>query len=390
MQSHFERGEYLEAAKAAVDGLRDPNLKPQILAFMENKGPLVIEKALYQGEILMKRKARRDAIYYHQALIPVLEEMILLDVPLLSLKEAATRAEKNLGIAISQYMTYHYTSGEKAYSQKKYRESIRYFNNVLDYDAYDKETMTYIKEATQKARRILSISPFFKPADPMTQILTETISGLYTNAPPPEGIFETTLIIDGLDLPAKFNAFLLESFNHKKTTFLTVSLDYEDHPIKHTNYYLEGTIDAKVQDNGPSPYNVKTHTSLLRYMRKEKGKEVWQDTYFTYNVYTIEQSVTILIDAQLHLTINNEQISALNFEKTASTETEFRGSAQGLPSNAERILYPPAFLDFPDRPFRINKSLLVNQALKKAAEHLGEKILETIDRDLDPAMLDEL
>jgi hypothetical protein len=384
MEDSFHRGQYLKAAQSAINGMREISLRPQVEAFMLDYGDLVIEKSLLQGELLMKREKDEDSILYFQALLKVFGEMKLLSFPVVSLEQGLVKAGQLLDDSIEQYTKVHYRLGKETYKRNLYRKSLDHFTAVRKYHSGYESTDLFFKKARDRAQRQLSITPFYKSANTVTEIIADTITSMLTGSNGDKGrAIRIPLRVAGVDVPNSFTRRLMERVRAKKSAFLTVSVDDIAEPIENTHYYLEGKIDAQVENTSSGVFDSRVKDSL-RYSYRDKGNILWETAYFEYDLFKSYYQVIVTVEASLYLTENDKKVADIPFDKYVKEETVFRGEARTLPNNAIELHYPMSYLQLQKSANTLNKTEIVERAIFNAAEYLGEQVLKIIDKDLDP------
>ncbi len=387
MESAYQDGRYIASAKLAIEGMRDPALRPQILEFMKKNGEDLLKKAVLRGQVLEQNTESDEAIQYYQALETVLQEMRFLDFSLLPLEKTLENSRVLKNNFITRYIETQYMLGVKAYKNRTFRKSLDHFLKINTYSLSDyQDTAQYMEKAAHSAKRAISVTPFFKPADPMTQILTDTISGIITGTAPPKGILKIPLKIENVDILSLVTALLIQDLNHKKSRFLSFSLDAPHESIEGKHYYMEGIIDAEVARDKTS---TETKTDILRYRVEENGVSRWRDFSFQYLIMRRVYEISLTVQAQLYLAKSDKKVTGFVVTKHAVDEKQWRSVIKELPEKALEIAYPEGYTRISSHAMEPNKMQVIERAVQKTVHDLSTMILETIDKDLDPFILDD-
>ncbi|MCP4049526.1 MAG: hypothetical protein GY730_02315 [bacterium] len=379
---HYDSGRYLEAAKSIVDGVKNPDLKPEIESFVASDGAVLLDKALYKGDIIQNDKDKEAAVTYYETLVRVLKEMSLLDIKLSNIDESIVLAEDRFNNAVSIYCQEQYKLGKQAFEEEYYRKSLEHFKKINIYKSGYKKTPDYIRKAYKSAQRYISIAPFFKKADSVTQLISDTLTGIFNNEHNP-GIRKLPLNIEGVDIPSAYTRAVFNSFYSVKSHYLRFSIDDTDEKIGHTQYYIEGDVDVRIYNNSADPDRTKVN-DILTYTYIQNGNVFEKDRSFEYEIMTSEFECTVIVRAFLYLTENDVKIAELFFEKPVSAKNRYRSTADNLPENARSIIYPEAYRAVSLYPDPVNKAEVIVKAVKAAAEQLVNEFLVVIDKDHDP------
>lgn len=340
MESSYNEGRFLDTARYAVDGMRNPEYKPKVIEFMSKNGEDILKKVFFKGERLLAQNTGTDsAIQYFDALQQILEEMVTLDIPVANLRTYIQDAEKNKTIAVKKYIEYNYQAGKDAFGRKLYRKADTYFNNVAKYETHYIDTDDYSQKIAVKARRTAVVTPLYKPVNAITQFAGDTLANFITAGKSNAGILADSFIIDGIDVTDTLNSKFMYELNRKKSQYLQCTMSDMPSSISGTHYYVQGIFDGSEIKN--------KYTTL-----NNNGKEI----------LNIEYGITLTIKTSIFLAKTREEVKTISFQVESRSLFQFNDNNEGFYS----------------------KSAVIQDVLNKAATRLSSEILEVIDRDMDP------
>ncbi|MFT5171445.1 MAG: hypothetical protein ACI9BD_001222 [Candidatus Marinamargulisbacteria bacterium] len=385
LEAYYFAGKYPESIVSAIEGMRSKDLQPKIKDFMKVNGKALVFKAVYDGKVLMKRTRSDDSIRYFQNLLPLFEELALMDFDLTTLETAIRDVESLLETTIVTYVAEHYRLGKHAFEKNFYRKSASHMRRVEAYLPNYKDTSKIIKDAEKLSQRRISISPFFKPADPLSQLISNTLTGLLTGNQSTT-IIKSDLVIKGINIPSHFTRTLLTSLDKQKSEFLRFSIDSENQDISHAHYYIEGMIDATETRVDKSQVR-ESHSDILNYSYASNGSIQWASHSFEYDIYKQSYEVVISIHADLFLKDSHEKVETISFEKRSIKTIAFAGPPIYVPENAIEKRFSNHYIKQTRGSEEIDKKRLIRNTLLLTANAFSQKLLRIIDRDMDPYLI---
>ena len=380
MDKFYKEGRYLQASRSAVEGLQNPDLRPKIEEFMSLNGALMMDKALQKGLLLVNRRKDEEGIFYLQEFASILEQLLLLNVPIDQLDGYLDQVEGDLEEAIIRYVEVQYDDGKAAFRNKRFRKAIRLFDRVKKYESSGyKQTDDLSSKAYSFSLRKILLIPAYKPADAVTQVVTDTILGLLGGGAPPDGTLNVSLRIERLDIIDKYNRALLAQLNSHKTPYINIEQGQRYKSLQ-SHYYINGEIDARVDYDESNRYK---NTGTLRF---QEGK-VWKSRSFGYDVRILRYKVSVSLKGGIFLINNNEQVGSFNTEKSAEAKVKYTENPTNVPVRFNKIEYPYEFQNLRHVNKTINKATIIDKAVERAAEQVSRDILRIVDKDLDPYIL---
>ena len=382
----FQAGDYHTVSVKIIDELNRSPVSNDVLEFLNEYGEIFILKGYKKGQFLLTKQQYIECMDLTSAYMFVLESFdqkgyfpelvpLHLDFAMDLFKQAK-----------SEFITFKYELASRDFNQKRYRSS--YFH-LLDLHAHTrgyKESLVLEERAFANAQRHVSISPFIKLADPISIFLNKSLSQVFG------GHFHDNielngipLIIDGIDITAKFNQTMMELLQQKKSQFLTITFDTIREDISGSTYYVEGILDAEVDDFSNQPIEeTRSDVLLFRYSTSEP----WQEFPFDYTVQKVQYGLNLIVKADIYMTHNDEKVSSLYFNKRFDDSFLIRGEPITFPSGSPIVQFPSNYLQYPQTIRKMNAAYVIDQTILNAAGELVSKIIETIDNDLDPYSLD--
>lgn len=342
MESAYKEGQYLNAAQYAIEGMRNPELKSQVKEFITKNGEELLKKAFFKGDRMLSSDNSERTIFYFQALTKILEEMIILDMPIKGLPDYILASQGKTERAITQFSDARYAAGQAAYSRKLYRKAADEFSLALKYSPNNKDASDYLTKSDKHAQRIVSIAPLYKPVNVFTQALGDTLANVLTGGRKNIGILKEKMVLEGIDVTDTINSKFLYSLNQRKTRFFLFSMDENRINLDNTHYYIDSIFDANDQ---------KVNTIIKDNDGKEKLR--------------IDYTVLISVKASIFLSKNDQEIKTINFQTDSKQSFTFDNTTEGY---------------FP-------KTAIIQDAIAQAADRLAIEILEALDKDMDPYLL---
>jgi hypothetical protein len=408
MMEAYNQGQYVEASEIAVEGIKDPGLRPEIEAFIVSNGEQLLVSMLLKGEYLSKDNPNKETvIIYYDSLIQVLEEMLILNFDITGIRKTIKEAEDRQLEAIASFVKKQYELGLKTFKNKLYRASFTHFKNVNKYYSNYKKTAEYLRQAFKYSERYVSIAPFYKKADFVSRVISDTLTKILSGADS-SGTLKADVKIEGVNVPDKFTKTLYNKFSSKKSLYLHFSINDPEDNIDHTQYYIDGELDIRVEDNRSNPDRSRV-TDVLEYSLPAQNGYVWRDHYFEYDLFTIRYKFKVYIKAGLYLTANDQKIYDILAEGVSESVSEYRGMPYNLPISSnniqkgaryahnanqaldmQNIRYPNTYLAKATNPIPVSRASIVKDAIEKAADDVVRDVLLIIDKDMDPYLIKKI
>ena len=353
MEVYYQSGQYLEAGQCAVETLKDPNLSPQTLAFIRTNGDMLLEKALYQADMLMK-EPNGNAIYYLKALISVLEQMHLLGVPLPHLEITIVDAEAKLKEATAQFVQSEYKLGYSDFLQQRFRSATGHLRHVQLYARnYTPTLNTTILAAVQGANRTISLRITSPVAEPIQ--------------------------IYDIDVYRRFNESLMGTLKNNKSEFVNFTLDPVQGSLENTHYYVCGTLETSVYDQPPQ---VSQAEEWVDYnVHGQNGETQTSTCKVNYVLFTVEYKVIVYVKVDVYSTQTQAKLTTFSFERSASEKGYFRSEPSNLPLYGQPYRFSDAFKAIPTLD-TLNRAAVTKKAIASAADTLAQDLLKMLDKDL--------
>lgn len=388
MQINYDSGNYIEAGDAAIEAFRNPNLRGAVINFMEENGRTLLEKALVQGKKVEQEQPKRNAIRFYQTLTTIIDEMASQNFPIRNLDSYRKKSETRKNRLIVQFLAEKYNEASQAYSTSYYRVVIKKIQDIMEFDTAYKDTPQMLFNAQRRAERQIAIAPFFKPADPVVQLLSDTVEDLFSI--PVDEPLQTPLSIAEVEIPQTFTRELLTRLNQEKTEYLSFFLVQPDETyLDSSHYYVNGIIDAKVLNAVVTPRKISKSGKLHYRIINKTGQPEWHQTTFFYDVFEMDYEIAIKVNSNIFLTRNDRKISEINFTQYLKKSQRYRSMPEGVPLEVDKLVFPADFLNLPAEPAGIDTTALILEGISGAADKFSQEFLSLVDRDHDPYITGE-
>lgn len=386
MNHHFKNGEYLKAAESAIDGMKDQKLRPKVVEFLQKHGDRTIEKIFFKGDRLLDRGDYSEAISFYENVSKVLEQMILLDMPVSDLEQHLTTADQKYTEAAEAYSDDEYEKGKVLFDEKRYRAAIKTLRNAQLYFPSFKDSESLISKAETLAKRIVFVSPLVLPQSVTNRILNDQLATAVINKDTYIDPDLIPLIVEGIELKNSTSTLLISELNKHKSSFLTIS---ETNASKNYHYLIDGSITADVEDNTDVTYpgilsKQQLISDTMTYKRASgNATSDWITHPFRY--FRVDHSYKIMITLEAVIRLSHSpQVIPILLEREFTVSKPIRTDVFDLPADAVESRFPKSYTSLGDRDDVIDKAALVRDAQKEIVEELRKKILSVIDSDLDP------
>lgn len=336
MINHYNQGNYLKSAEAAIEAFKNKEFRPKVISFMRDNGDRVIDKAIIRGEQMMiSHKGTQKPVHYFEALHMVLNEIKILDFPVNSIDSAIAKTIDKCNISINYFMDHQYGQMQRAYSNKRYRKCARIADKIKSYDPDYKKTSFIYDKALRQARRNIQFKQFTYNNPILNAAIIDWMKGNNVDASKVMSADK----VGSISVRDYYNSEISRNIADNKSDFLNFFISDENGLYRKIHYKIKGDITAK------------ENIDKVEYT-DSKTKKVTKN-----NKYTVD----VIVNAKLYLKGSKQQIANFNF--TESSTGEYRAD------------------------WSIPKDDLVKNAVEKSVKHLFAKINKVIDRDLDPYAL---
>lgn len=349
MEQRYREGRYLEAAQSALDGYRNPELRPKVQTFLLANGETLLNQINAAGESLLKQHTAVPVDYYG-ALNMVLEQLNRDRVSISNLDAITRLAAAHYQTAVTNYCQAEYELGKSLAGYGEFRAALYHLKTIQKYKAQYLNTLELIQQMDTLAARRLAVVPLYKPADLSGAILGDTLTYLLNNSRRFNPLMGTLLRLQSVDVPEAFNNQFMTYLNATKTEFITPILDTRNTAVQQSDYYLQGVLDA-------------TETLDLSQIATTGLSAQTTSNAATRLTYTVK----VRVDAALFISNTEDQVTRISFYESDTGRQDYPGKAPGY--------YP--------------REQIVNNAVRKAAKRLCDEVLDVIDKDKDPVYFNQ-
>lgn len=378
MEQQYQQGKYLEASQHAVKALQNPELKPQVEIFLQQKGGRILDRLILEGELLMKRTREEKSILYFQALIPVLEQLLLLNAPIPDLDKKIRNTEILLQKAILNYCDENYTLATDAYKNTELRDTIRYLDKIKKYKPSYRGTPAIYSEAMYDSVRNVILHPFIHPLKSNESLEVQNLATF-------EQQDRFNEVIEGVEVTKLLNDSVNDYLNKAKSEFLhffrpsSLVQDRRHYEIKGWLKVIETQTEL---DRGEYK---QIHDTLKFRLRQDDL--YWEEIPYTFGVYQHRYKITIEARIVIQIHQDKEVVSDFVTEGSAFELKETLADKDAVPAGAIELLYPTRYLQVSDDRFDIDKTYVLKRAIDEVSLKVAQDILATIDKQKDPIFL---
>lgn len=382
MEAQYNKGNYLVAIEQGARAVQNPKLRPKVEEFLNTNGEDIYRRLFLKSSLLEKRFDTDDGIKFLLALRRVTEALVEKEISTIPAQVYLDDIENRLYTATEEFVWYHYKLGVKNFEEKRFRTASDHFEKVTKYSP-DFENVIHLKsEADQASKRRISITPFFREADPITESVTRTLSAVLYGARQ-DGYIDIPVVIDGIDVTERFNRALLDGLNTNKSEYLTFSQEFEYEPIKGTQYYIEGRINAYIREDGDLR-DVEYKIGEVSYAQYDGKEKVWSDRDVTYELYTEYYRIEVNAKASIFFTSDDTKVTDLTVTEVAEEKRQYRSDPYNLPTSVVDVIYQDEIARYSMNRSDFNRQRVIFQAAEIAANELSKKILNVLDQEDDP------
>ena len=387
LNTYYNSGDYILAGQAAVKGFKTKSHQKKIQSFLNKHGHKYVTRSLKKGVRLAKTPSSEHGIIYLKDLVQIFYAFQDMAITIPNLDAGIEKANLTLEALRRQYVEIHYDLGLNALEKHRYRESIEHFENVERYHPSYKETEEKTHDATVAAQRKFKILPFFTPASPLSDLFSSGVQNVFSSRSRIDDRVKTAYIIEGVNVPQRFEYAFYKELSREKSEYVTL-LEASETERK-ADYLIEAAIDVEVTDLQRFPHR-ELRSSTATYTVEENGTIQSRSTHIDYEILKTSYEIAIAVALSIRFTDSNIEAKHYKIEKTAFREQRYRTEPLSLPANAIQIFYPTDFQRFPDQPEHINTREVLTEAIEITVEDLVEKVLQDMDKDLDPLSIRKL
>jgi len=352
LEAEYFAGRYLSTLELALKSYENPELKPQLSAFIQKQGPRFLEKIDLSVQNALSDLTTDAGLRYTYAIINIYHQILKTKIPLSHdiIQQQQKRFQEKYNAALSLYLNQEEKKANASFSQEKFREAVTYANHVLAYLPHQKTMASLKEEAEKRAKRVLYL------------------------VPSQHKITKSQFLLQGLNISDQLTLALANSLRQEKSHYLSVTTSSKNAHYTLQTEFLITEIDSQL-------YPIKEiKQDTLRYLVKEGGVEQWVSTISHYEILSAGYECNISISATL-LSPSQKTINTFKIQKTIKRDSLFKGKPMMVPANALQIQYPSDYTQLRDNPIPIDKHQTIKDALALASQELIRAILAEIDQN---------
>ena len=388
MRSAYDNKRYHDAIKAALKGYENPELRGEVLGFLENHGEVLIDELINTGEQLESEGAPSDnSIEYWKELDSLLRQMQEAGLPPHSLDDQQIYVVDLLKSSTIRYVRELDRQSIDAFEKKEFRKSINIIQKIKSFHMFFPGMEEREKDAEQLARRKVTLSPVIKPSKKVDRFYSETVVSLLRN--PPLGqqeIVPIPLYVEKINVPKELTRKLLDTLKTSSSKFMNFSVDSPVSGVKGADYYVETFMDTKTEFSKRTPVYDETIVDSIDYSYRDEGALTWRTSSFSYDIYAVTYKVKVSVRAGVYLAQSQHKVKSIHFDWVEEEVVRYREKAKNIPLQAVQVEFPKSYLEYPSSPRRLDKGDVVSRAIKEASIKLTDEILSVVDTDLDPVL----
>jgi len=372
LEEFYYKDDFFSAASQLVVCVNDEKSKSELSPFIERNGNYLQRKLLQNIQFLF----RYPSIEGVDQLRQLNDDLALLhqEYPNLFKKDFLDLTEKTYLDLLGQFSNAVIADSNAWLPQGKYRSTYEQLKLLADKKALPTDWAPTLEQLEPILVEHLYIFPPKVHDSSVADLEAEFKENNrfnYDEAP-------KHLLYSAVNIPAEFKPYLKKSLNTYKSQYLQFSKKEE------AQYQLQYRVGIHVDEDIIESKKEVTDTFRVKY----SGEEQWHNKTVTYEVYTKSKQVHAIVDAQVILSTSNKIVSHYIFESIVPHNRHSVGDILSDTSDIVEMEHSKAYKRYKYGIIEHSMKELINNALDDAALVLAFKVLDTIDQDPSPHLIE--
>ena len=265
-----------------------------------------------------------------------------------------------------------------AANAKLHRKGIEHINHLqILIKLNNEEEKRLDNHQKQVSRNII-----FFPVLASDETITEVVARNSVKMPHENKKNQRDLYQYDVNIPVVFERYIEGYLENKKSEYLTFYSSVTKNEQAHYYLFCRLNISEVISEE-----KLLYEESYIQY--RHTGERDWRQSSMEYELYEQEKAYKLMVDSELRLPSTNKKVGHFIFEVDATQTFHRVGDFLNMPVGVSEVIYPADYLNYKSPGLEIPEKEYILKLIQDAGQVLTIKLLNVIDKDLDPWILDQ-